>query len=422
MTSLDQTQLLSAVWRMGHFVGATLYDDDGRRVEVKSSGEPTAQASLFKGAVLVIDGVVYCGDVVVGAESPITEPVVMRIVECSSPRLLDLAGDMIPQMILPVPQPVLDRYQQLVDGGVDRCKCGTIVAQMDSLHRTDLLTRLVIERLQRKCSVVERLYGQSDSDWNQTMYAMLFRAMGDHRNQDAFERLAFAVPYYTLSRERTSGDNVETMLFGASGLLRRYYWDEHTRVLQQDFEYLARKHSIRPMMGGEWAMTGINPNNTPLIRISQLAGYVSHTDFIFNKLLQCRTADDINRLLGGESARVSDYWERHFTPERTTVRKTKRLGATKINLLGINFVVPVMFAYGRQTEREELKEQALDLLDSLRVETNYITRHWTSRGVVLNGAFDSQAIIQLEREYCSLRGCWRCPIGRSEIKKSLETL
>ena len=47
------------------------------------------------------------------------------------------------------------------------------------------------------------------------------------------------------------------MLFGASGLLRRYYWDEHTRVLQQDFEYLARKHSIRPMMGGEWAMTGI---------------------------------------------------------------------------------------------------------------------------------------------------------------------
>ena len=421
MTRSDHSLLLSALWRMGLFVGEPFVGADGESIVVLSQGEATERPERFAGARVVIDDVVHCGDVAVGCDAPTEEAVVLKVVECDTPRSLDMAGVLIPQLRVTVPESALNRYDQLVEG-VGECRCGEVVAQMDALRRTDLFSRLVVERLQRKCGVVEDVFKTCDEDWNQTMYTMLFRAMGDHRNQAAFQQLARAVPYYVLSRERGSIDNVETLLLGSSGLLRRYFGDEHTRHIQQDFEYLARKHSITPLRGGEWTLVGINPNNSPIMRIVQLAGYVSRTDFIFSKLMACRTVEDIHRVLGNGEGRASEYWERHFAPGKNTSRRTKRLGDTKINLLGINFVVPLMFAYGRSLEREDLKERALDLLESLKAESNYITRHWSSRGVPLNNAFDTQAVIQLENEYCVGRGCWKCHIGRGEIKKSLEAL
>ena len=279
-----------------------------------------------------------------------------------------------------------------------------------------------MERLQRKCGVVESINEENYTDWNQTMYAMLFRAMGDHRNQAAFQLLANRVPYHVVARERLQIENVEALLLGGSGLLRRYAGDEYTRRIQSNFEYLARKYSIRPMMGGEWTLTGINPNNSPIMRIIQLAGYVSRTDFIFSKLMACRTVEDIHKVLGGGAGCVSEYWEEHFAPGKASPRRSKKLGNTKINLLAINFVVPLMFAYGRALQSEEIKEMALDILEQLPPESNYITKHWTARGVSVANAFDSQALIQLENEYCAARGCWRCHIGRGEIKKSLKEL
>lgn len=407
---------------MGFCTAKEMTGQDGRPVLVLSQGEPTECAERMVNARVVIDGVVHCGGVVIGSATPWEESVVLRVTECECSQMFDMDGRVVPQVVVPIADSVRGCYERLVDSSVEDCPCGEVVARMDDLRRTDLFTRLIVERLQRKCGVVESLFVQSDSDWNQTMYAMLFRAMGDHRNQAAFQQLAQTVPYHVLVRERASVECVEALLLGGSGLLRRYAGDEHTRKMQSDFEYLARKYSIRPMMGGEWTLSGINPNNSPVMRIVQLAGYVSRTDFIFDKLLKCQTAEDINHLLGGEGGRASGYWDEHFAPGKSSPKRSKRLGDSKINLLGINFVVPLMFAYGRYTESEELKERALDLLESLKLESNYITRHWSGRGVSLRSAFDSQAVIQLEREYCELRGCWKCHIGRGEIKKSLETL
>ena len=407
---------------MGYRSSEMLIGQDGEKVTILAQGEPTEKAEYFAGARIVIDGVVYCGNVVLGSQAPIESAVVLRVAECDCPRVLDMEGRMVPQVAISIPENIKNMYEGLVDSSVDSCPCGEAIAQMDSLRKTDLFTRLIVERLQRKCGVVESTFQQSDADWNQTMYSMLFRAMGDHRNQTAFQQLAQTVPYYVLSRERASIENVETLLLGGSGLLRRYFGDEHTRHMQENFEYLARKYSIRPMMGGEWTLSGINPNNSPIMRIVQLAGYVSRTDFIFDKLMKCRNVEDIHQILGSGASRASEYWEGHFTPGKSSTKRSKQLGNSKINLLGINFVVPLMFAYGRYTEREELKEQALDLLEALKVENNYITRHWSSHGVKLQTAFDSQAVIQLEREYCEQRGCWKCHIGRSKIKKSLKTL
>ena len=50
-------------------------------------------------------------------------------------------------------------------------------------------------------------------------------------------------------------------------------------------------------------------------------------------------------------------------------------------------------------------------------EKNYITRRWNSVGVVIKNAFDSQALLSLNKYYCSQKKCLSCMVG----KKALET-
>ncbi len=421
MNAHDSSHLIATLWRFDFFIDTTLTNKlDGKVMRVLKSGEPSDNPLMYYNASIEIDGQIFNGSVLLGSEATAEDSAILRLVESDIPHLFDINSNPIRQAIASIPAHIVKRYEELIQSDIKSCPCGEIVAQMDSVFRTELFTRLVISRLQRKCELVEKIHTEGVAYWGQTMYSMLFRAMGDHKNQNAFLRLSEIVPYPIISRERGNGNNVEIILIGASGLLQRYFGSSHTRQIQRDFEYLARKHSIVPMKGGEWNLTGINPNNHPFLRISQLASFVSHTDFIFDQLIKCRTADDIQALLGNGEGHVSEYWESHFTPDKRSTKRPKKIGKSKINLLGINFAVPVIFAYGRYMRNEELQEQALDMLESLEAESNYITRHWCSKGIELRSSFDSQAVIELENDFCAKHDCWRCPIGRREIKKVLK--
>jgi hypothetical protein len=78
-----------------------------------------------------------------------------------------------------------------------------------------------------------------------------------------------------------------------------------------------------------------------------------------------------------------------------------------------------MFAYGRQTGAEELCERALDLLTSVPPERNRLLEGWYEGGCTAENGFESQALLQLTREYCSVGACADCRMGRAEIKSAL---
>ena len=54
MTRQDHSRLLSALWRMGLFVGETLVGADGESVVVLSQGETTESPERFAGARVVL--------------------------------------------------------------------------------------------------------------------------------------------------------------------------------------------------------------------------------------------------------------------------------------------------------------------------------------------------------------------------------
>ena len=62
--------------------------------------------------------------------------------------------------------------------------------------------------------------------------------------------------------------------------------------------------------------------------------------------------------------------------------------------------------------------RAGSFLEELKAENNYFTRMWEQCGMKASNAADSQALIQLKKEYCDKKKCLYCRIGYEYLKRS----
>ena len=292
--------------------------------------------------------------------------------------------------------------------------CGEFLATLDSLHRTDLYTGLIIERLHRKMRIVEQLHKEADENWNQTFYLLYFRTLGDNLNRENYLELARRVPYRILLRERLADRAIEAMLIGASGLIDLYPDDEYTIGLRREFEHLRAKYQIEKMEASSWVLREVRPANHPILRLAQAAEFFRQDELLFDRVLSCHSKQEIERLFCIEAG---SYWFRHDIPGSEGRERPKRIGAFKANIIGINLVVVLQFAYGLICGIEPMKERALELLEQLPAEDNRYMRLWQSTGVKARDAFESQALLQLHTEHCLQKACRECPLARRMVAR-----
>ena len=293
--------------------------------------------------------------------------------------------------------------------------CGGYLSKLDTLHRLDIYNKLGFERLSRKNSDINHIFEECQQNWQQTFYTMLMRTMGGVDNKEAFTELARRVPYAILLREREVAANVEALLIGASGLLTLYPHDEYILNLKRNFSYLSTKYSITAMEASAWRLKRIYPNNHPILRLSQVASFITYTREMMDRMLACTSGDDVYNLF---SCQTLPYWQTHYIPASTSPSVAKRTGRTKTDLLAINLVVQMQFAYSSYTCNERLYSRALGLLESLPAEKNSIIAQWNSFGPLARTAFDSQALLQLSFEYCRDRRCEECLVGKQILDKT----
>ena len=207
------------------------------------------------------------------------------------------------------------------------------------------------------------------------------------------------------------------MFFGASGLLTLYPHDAYT-LDGARLRILAAKYDIEPLDAGVWELDEIRPANHPVLRLAQAAEFFIQDEFVMERAMSCRTEEDIRRLFCIEA---SDYWRTHHIPGIASDEHPKRLGAFKANIIGINLVSVLQFAYGSVTGRETLRDSALTLLERLPAEDNRYMRNWRNTGVMIRNAFESQALLQLATEYCPAKRCTECPVGRRILQSISST-
>ena len=302
--------------------------------------------------------------------------------------------------------------------GAEAYACGGYLGGLGALQRTELCTALIFDRLSRKMRMVEALRSEAADNWNQTFYLLYFRTLGDRRNQEAYLELARRVPYKTVLRERLAPHAVEAMLFGASGLLELYRNDAYTLDLKRSFEYLAAKYGIEAMEASAWALTEVRPANHPVLRLAQAAEFFTQDEFVMERAMTCRTEEEVRKLFCIEA---SPYWRTHHVPGAEGGEHPKRIGAFKANIIGINLVAVLQFAYGSYTGNERLRDSAMTLLERLPAEDNRYMREWQSAGVRPRNAFESQALLQLAAEYCAEKRCAECPVGRRIVRQTADT-
>lgn len=409
----EYADILRLLWQTG--TNTCFMTSDGNTVRIVSRGE--ISGSIASGAQVEANGTKIRGDVVFGncPQSDISHYTILHVVDSPGEALLTRDGDRIPQMILPVPLDIARRVSSLRNDP-SRMSCAAYLGDIPGARRTQIFENLSLERLARKCGEINGILENTGGDWHQTLHVMLFRAMGGNRNREPYMKLASLAGYHTVLRERSSPAMVEALLLGTAGLLEGCYYDDYIYALRGHYEYLRNKYRIEPMKADEWESVRGRPAEGVTVRIVQLAAFLSDNDFLFDRAISCRTREDIHNLFKAEA---SDYWTTHYRPDERSGTVPKRIGPTKSDLLGINLIVPVMFAYGTYQGKESLKEAAVALYEQIPAESNSILTPWTGLGVALANSLDSQAILQLSNEYCARKRCTECTVGKSIIKMSL---
>ncbi len=129
--------------------------------------------------------------------------------------------------------------------------------------------------------------------------------------------------------------------------------------------------------------------------------------------MEAETLEAVKKIL---AAKTSAYWEEHFNFRKVSPRREKRVGDGALNLIAINTVIPFLYAYGLHKADDVLCDRATRFLESLKAENNHVTRLWDGVGLPVSTAADSQALLQLQKEYCDKKDCLRCRFGYEYLK------
>jgi len=288
------------------------------------------------------------------------------------------------------------------------------------------MAALQTERLGQKTEAIAEWVRRLDGSWEAAYFFTLARSFGFGINGDAFEQWALSIPLQAVGKHRDDLFQVEAFFMGQAGLLSpdsvaerhrdEALADGYFARLRNEYLYLAHKFSLQPMDHSRWRFLRLRPQNFPYIRISQLARLFHERREGLSRLLECQTVEQLHKLL---QTGVTPYWETHYTFGGTESKKSeKRLSKASLDGIVINAAIPMFFAAGRHRHKEELCDRAFDLLEQLQAEKNSIVSMWQQCGLQVKSAADSQALIQLKREYCDRRDCLRCRFGYEYLKGS----
>lgn len=420
-------QLLHYVWKHKIFPLKALQTTSGLSVEVIDPGLANTDAGPdFFNAKLKIDGILWVGNVEIHIASSdwyrhghdkdrAYDSVILHLCEQADVEILRLDGSAVPQMLLTCPEHVEAHYDELQR--VDICPpCYSILASLSKLTVHSWLSALQTERFEQKARLIGERLKRCNHHWEDAFFVTLARNFGFGLNGDAFETWVGLVPFRAVDKHRDDLFQVEAIFLGQAGLLEEEgSTDAYYLRLQKEFRYLQHKFGLPPVMAlSLWRFLRLRPDNFPHVRLAQLAWLYHKEESLLSRIVEAETLKEVEQIL---SPRTSAYWEEHFSFSKASPHREKVMGEGSKELLIINTVVPFLYAYGLHKADERLCDRATRFLEELKAENNRIVRLWGGVGVLVRTAADSQALLQLQKEYCDKKKCLYCRFGYEYLRR-----
>ena len=422
-------ELIHFIWRFRLFdqFGLKSYADE--HVEILDPGMPNRDAGPdFHLAKVKVGETVWVGHVEIHTEAkqweahghqhdPAYDNVVLHVIWDGYCPVFRQDDTEIPTVLLSnyVDSNLLWHYDELMKS-LDWIPCEHRLAELPELQGVQLMSRMLIDRLERKYGYVYSLLEETKHDWERVTAVLLCRAFGMRVNKEAFTELGMRFPLGLIEKYKGDALKVEALLFGQAGLLPAQYSDDYPRALKNEYAYLRQLHHLQPMEAISWKFMRMRPVNFPTVRIGQLAALFRVFPRLFSTILE---TDDMQvfqqKLL---DALPNAYWNDHYHFGKPCADRKNHLPESFVQHLIINGPVLVLYAYGKYMGQQRWIDKAMDWLEGIPAEQNQIIRRFWVLGLHPKNAGDTQGLLYLKTDYCDNKRCLDCQAGQFLLKSS----
>lgn len=419
---------LHYVWKFRLFDRADLRTNDGEELEIFSAGLHNSDSGPdFQNARIRIGETVWAGNVEVHLSSSDWQKhghttddsysnVILHVVYRDDSPLILPNGRRVPTLELQhrIPDELYNRYHTLVFGNQAIIPCEAAIGSVDSLTLHNWLTRVLVERLEKRSAAVINALNLNRGDWEETFYQFLAANFGFKTNALPFELLAKSLPQLTLAKHKNSALQIEALIFGQAGFLAGEFKDEYPLKLKTEYGFLQKKYNLKPVEIHLWKFMRLRPQNFPTIRLAQFAALIVQSNHLFSKVLDIKDVKALRNLFS--DIKVNPYWDDHYRFDVQSAPSAKNLGAASVDILLLNTLVLFLFSYGRHNQVQHYINRSLQLLEHLPSEKNNIITDFSNLGVKITTAFESQALLELKNNYCNYKKCLQCGVGNKILK------
>lgn len=306
----------------------------------------------------------------------------------------------------------LSNYQALVTPK-SWIYCEKEIAHTDEFIFQNWQERLFFERLERKSIPIQQLLETTESDWEAVLFCMLAKNFGLNANGETFLKIAKSIPFSIIRKECFEVQNLEALLFGQADMFPLEAEDTYSNDLKTRFDYISHKHKLGKTPIEPVQFFKHRPDNFPTIRLAQLAMLYHKQINLFSQIVTTKKLSDFYKLF---TITISDYWQTHYQFDKESPKKKKQFSKSFIDLLIINTIIPIQFAYAK-SQGKEVSETIVALLKEIAPEKNVIIQKFENFGVISKNAFETQSLLQLKNEYCNQAKCLQCAIGIQLLKQ-----
>jgi hypothetical protein len=291
--------------------------------------------------------------------------------------------------------------------------CEKQLKEIDDFALKNWQERLFFERLERKSKPIYELLQLTNNDWEAVLFCLLAKNFGLNTNGEIFLKIAQSIPFSIIRKESFEVENLEALLLGNAGLLDLEKEDNYFKDLKFRYFYLLHKYQIEKKLVEPVQFFKHRPDNFPTIRLSQLANLYHSQQNLFSTISTSNSVKSIYEIF---EISASDYWQNHYQFDKESPKKKKKLSKSFIDLIIINTIIPLQFAYAK-SQGKEISEDLIQLLNEVSPEKNAIMDKFSSFGIKSKNAFETQSLLQLKNEYCNKSRCLECAIGMELLKK-----
>lgn len=403
-------KLLHYVWMHRLLPGRTLVTTDGREVEILDPGTHNGNRGPdFSNARIHMDGLTWAGNVEIHTAAgdwfrhghhtdPVYNTTILHVVERADVDAVVMQnGQTVPQVVVEIPQAVKDNYEELL-ATTDYPRCHRFVPEIPRLKVHAWLDALLAERMEARAKRVLDILEECRGDWERVTFITLARNFGFGLNGDIFEMWAKNIPLQAAGKHRDNLLQIESMFLGMAGLIDRETDGARRERLGAEYRFLSNKFSLPAAMDASlWHYLRTKPQNFPDVRIRQLARLFHEGGCTMSRLLEAGSVEEVDKRLAAPG-----------------------IGKGSRGLIIINTVATLLYAYDLYHGTYEHRARAMEMLEHLPGERNHILMQWKACGLDVGTAYDSQALIQLKKEYCDHVRCLDCRFGFEYISHTMK--